>query len=594
MCQRKRFGVVLLLVAGLVSLLSRPVPAQNVLADWGAPGSPRAATGSQPQIIASTSTTPPPVVAGDRLPPPDDGLVSPKPKETVKEKPILPTPPVLSLPGVQPVGFVAETAKEPVPQAALPTAKIPQPVEPLGSSGKWENAAGLAIVVVGPADTVPGQAVACQIQVKNTGSHMLAEVGIELPVPPGARIIPTEPEAELQGERLVWKLGNMDARAERVLRLELQSTRAGEIHLCPRATFGPANGLRTSVVRPAFSLAVTGPEGATPGEKIVFQVKVGNHTNAPITSLNLRCTLSEGLIHPEGKEITTDLPDSLMPGQVRSLQLEAQVRSSGRHQINVSATAIGGHRSQASWSVPVSEASLVLTQRGPRQANIGEVLSYRLEISNPGRTAVGPVRLSQVLPEGMAFNSAGSSGSFEVATQSVVWTIPSVQPGELQAVAFTVQGRKPGDWAMPVSAGATGSIEARATHAVRIDATPASSLTVKVQDDRLAINAETVCEARLFNQGTTSMRDARLIVQLPEGLDLVSVEGPTRWQQRGRQVIFEPLPELGPRVDAIYQLRVRAVAGTDLPIQAELNAAGMEKPQQAFRSIQITTMAGGR
>ena len=135
--------------------------------------------------------------------------------------------------------------------------------------------------------------------------------------------------------------------------------------------------------------------------------------------------------------------------------------------------------------------------------------------------------------------------------------------------------------------GAKDITEARATHAVRIDSVPTSSLTLKTQDDRLAINGETVCEVRLFNQGPNNLRDARLVVQLPEGLDLVIAEGPSRWQLRGKQVVFEPMAELRPRVDAIYRLRVRAVKGNDLTIQAELHAAGMEKPQQASRAIQL-------
>jgi uncharacterized repeat protein (TIGR01451 family) len=585
-CQRKRFGVVLLLVAGLVSLLSRPVPAQDTPSSWAAPGAARADAGGQPQVIASTKTTPPPAITGDRLlPPPDDGLSALKAKDAVKETPL--PPPLPTIGEIQQMGYLPPKPKAVETKQSPASPMISQPLESMASQEKWGNAAQLAFLVMGPENAVPGQAVACQIQVKNRGAQMLAEVGVNLPIPPGARIIPTDLDAERQNESLVWKLGNLEPLQERVLRFEVQSIEPGEVYLRPRATFGPGAGLRTSMVRPPFSLSVTGPEGASVGEKVVFNVQVGNHTSSPITNVNLRCELSEGLVHPEGREVTADLAEPLLPSQVRSISLETLVRAPGRHQITVHATAIGGHRGQASWSVPVSEASLVLVQYGPRQANLGETLTYRLEVRNPGRSAVGPVRLSQALPEGVGFGSASTAGMFEVATQSIVWTLPALQPGEMQAVTFTAQGRKPGDWAMPVSAGATGVTEARATHAVRIDSAPMSSLTLKTQDARLAINGETVCEVRLYNQGPNNMRDARLVVQIPEGLDVVTVEGPTRWQQRGKQVVFEPMIELRPRVDAIYRVRVRAVSGTDATIQAELNAAGMEKPQQAFRAIRI-------
>jgi uncharacterized repeat protein (TIGR01451 family) len=579
-CQRKRFGVVLLLLTGLASLPSRPVPAQNVPSSWAAPGALRVDAGGQPRVIASTKTTPPPVSMGDsKLPPPDDGLTAPNAKDAVKDTPV--PPPVLpGISEIRQVGYVPPTPS--------------RPPERVATQAKWERAAQLAVLVQGPENAIPGQPVAYQIQVKNRGAEMLAEVSVVLPIPPGTRIVPTDPDAERQNESLQWKLGNMEPQQERVLRFDVQSIQPGEVHLRPRATFGPGAGLTTSVVRAPFSLSVTGPEGATVGETVVFNVQVGNHTSSPIANVNLRCELSDGLAHAQGREVTADLAEPLLPSQVRAIPLETLVRAPGRQQITVNATAIGGHRGQASWSVPVSEASLVLVQRGPRQANVGEVLTFRLEVRNPGRSAVGPVRLSQTLPEGISFGSASTSGMFEVATQAIVWTLPALQAGEMQAVTFTAQGRKPGDWAMPVTAGATGIAEARATQAVRIDSAPTASLTLKTQDDRLAINGETVCEVRLYNQGPNNMRDARLVVQIPEGLDVVAVEGPTKWQQRGKQVVFEPMAELRPRVDAIYRVRVRAVSGTDATIQAELNAAGLEKPQQAFRAIRITGADGGR
>ena len=595
MRQRKRFGVVLLLVAGLASLPSRPLPAQNAPSGWAAPGAIQAQVGGPPQVIATTKTTPQPAITGDsRLPPPDDGLTAPKAKEAAADTlPPPPISPVLPLPQMQHVGYVAPPPSKAVEMKPVaPT--LPQPPVGPADQGRWQNAASLSVLLVGPENAVPGQPVACQIQVKNRGPQMLAEVGVTLRIPAGARIVPADADTERGDNSVAWKLGNMQPNQERVLRFEVQSSEPGEVHLRPRATFGPGDGLRTAVVRPPFSLSVTGPEKASPGEKVVFTVQVGNHTASPMSNVNLRCNLSDGLVHVVGQEVTTDLAEPLLPSQVRSIQIETTVRTTGQHQIAMNATAMGGHRGQASWSVSVSEAGLSIVQSGPRQANVGEVLTYRLEIRNPGRTAVGPVRLSQALPEGVGFSTASMAGAFEVATQSIVWTLPALQPGEMQSVTYTAQARKPGDWAMPAAATAAGIAEARCTQAVRIDAVPTASLTLKTQDDRLALNGETICEARLYNQGPNAMRDARLVILIPDSLEVVGIEGPTRWQQHGKQIVFEPMAELQPRVDAIYRMRVRAVVGSDSTIRAELNAAGMDTPQQALRAIQIAAPVAGR
>ena len=163
---------------------------------------------------------------------------------------------------------------------------------------------------------------------------------------------------------------------------------------------------------------------------------------ALITNVNLRCLLSAGLTWPEGQEITADLPEPLAPGQVYSLPLEAQ-RERGEQSIHITSTAPGGHRNQATWTVPVHETSLVSLQRGPRQGNAGESMAFRVEVSNPGKSPVGPVRLTQGLPEGSTFASASNGGAYEAAKHAVVWLVPALSAGETQFVTFNVQASKP-------------------------------------------------------------------------------------------------------------------------------------------------------
>ena len=103
-----------------------------------------------------------------------------------------------------------------------------------------------------------------------------------------------------------------------------------------------------------------------------------------------------------------------------------------------------------------------------------------------------------------------------------------------------------------------------ATHAVRIDAAPTVSLTLKTQDDRLAVDGETICEIAPVQPGAErhARRPARRS-RCPRSLEVVGIEGPTRWQVRGQLVVFEPMAELRPRVDAIYRIRVRGVSAPD-------------------------------
>jgi uncharacterized repeat protein (TIGR01451 family) len=436
----------------------------------------------------------------------------------------------------------------------------------------------LSVEVTGPTTTAPGQNLPCQIVVKNVGPLILGSVHVELPIPPGLRVILTKPEAQRESDRVVWPLGNLEANGERRLDIEVQAGHPGELHLAPTARFTASMALRSTVVRPPFAVSVTNADAATVGEKVVLQIQVGNHTTEPVRRVSLRCELPAGLVHPQGQVIEADLGEDLAPGQVRTIQLETQARKPGRQIAALLATADGGHTAKANACVVVAEPTLTLLAHGPRQATLGQDVTMQLELGNPGQRPAGPVMVTQMLPQGVEYLSASGGGVYNPALGSITWSIPELPAEQRQTLTYQLRARQAGDWALASSVQVEGMVPARATHAVQIEAMPAVTLEITPMDDPVGAGRDTTYELRVYNAGPGSARGLRVVAHVPDVMVPVSGDGPTRWQIRGQEVYFEPLPEMRGRVDAVYRVRVRGSRPGQGPFRVQVHAAGLAKP----------------
>jgi hypothetical protein len=64
-------------------------------------------------------------------------------------------------------------------------------------------------------------------------------------------------------------------------------------------------------------------------------------------------------------------------------------------------------------------------------------------------------------------------------------------------------------------------------------------------------------------------------IDLPPELLAVQAEGPARWRITGQRVLFDPLQRLPARMDASFQVRVRAVRSGVGVVRGALNAHGL-------------------
>jgi uncharacterized repeat protein (TIGR01451 family) len=531
-------------------------------------------------VIASSRPQQPPAV-NENVAVPNDGLVPP---------PVGPAAPGAS--GLRQAGFRPEQETEPArtePAPAPPPAPPPKPEDSAAvrvlSSGMGTPAAPsavsgslLAVEVVGPGQVAPDQPLPYEIMVRNPGAVVVGRVRVEDVLPAGARLLWSEPAAEVQGERIAWNLGNLEAGGERRVRVEIQPTGQGELLLSPSATFTAAVGCRTRVVRPPFAVTVQTAETAQRGSAVLFQIQVTNHGPNTLNRVVLRAHLSPGLQHPQGNEVATEL-GNLGPGEMRVVPLETVAAQPGRLIVEAEAAAEGSMQARSRAGVLVTEPALSLRLAWPdglRQAVPGRDVDLRLEVANPGPQAAANVRLVQTVPEGLEFVGASTGGVLDAATKNIVWSLGTLGPGQAQTLMLRLRPRSAGDWTTQGVATADRLAEARAQQSLHVEGAPSLSLEVVGRDDPLEVGAETVYEVRVVNQGSAASPNVRLTAQVPEGLLPVRAEPAARIQQG--QVAFDPLPQLQPQHAILYRIRVRGQRSGDWRFQADLSADHLQRP----------------
>jgi uncharacterized repeat protein (TIGR01451 family) len=510
-----------------------------------------------------------------------------------------PDPPPPGPPSVPPPAPPASTSPAaPAPAAPIPSNGLMSGVlntettagAPPRSAPVSASAALVSVEVLGPEQVGLGQPLAPEIVVRNAGGQPVAEVHVEMPLPPGARVLRADPPVAGKGQPLSWDLGALEVGAERRLKIEVQPGGAGEWNVQPRVTF-TAGGLRARVVRPPFAVEMTADhDQTTQGGRVTFTIRVSNHGDAPVRNIKLTDTLPTGLKHPAGKTVGVPQFGDLQPGETRTIALETTAAEAGKFRNDVIAQADGGIEGRATLDITVAEPALTVRLEGPKQALTQRDLEFNVEVSNPGPAPAAKIRLIQALPPSIEPTAASTGANFDAAQRALIWTLADLPPGQRQRVTFRAKARSAGEWPMYTSVLAENVPETRAANVLRVEGAAALALEARAREERVAVGEETVYEMHVFNQGDAPCTGVRLTAWLPDEVTPLDAQGPMPGKVQQQQVQFLPLGQLPPRGDAVYRIRVRGQRPGKAHVRVEL-AADKERPVQSEISIQVNGLA---
>lgn len=501
---------------------------------------------------------------------------------------------------------------------SLPPASPAQPFTPLPSDGPVvlpPNPANLEVDIVGPPTSGVGQTLTYQITVTNRGSSNLDNIEVTNDSSPSLDFVRSEPAGNLFGTTLRWAIGTLAVGESRTIIAEYRVLRAELVRNCVRAISGTTTAedcADTQVLANALQLDIRGPEAATVGDTLSYEIVISNTSSQPLQSVSVTSSFPPGLLSVFGVG-PLELPviPVLGPGESRTEPLRFTAVQPGNHCHQVDAWAPDGSRAQKQLCVNVLPGNagvppitgttpppIRVVVSAPPVASVNQMVLLRAEIMNQGSAPLTGVTVTyrgtpEVQAQRATTNHMGDGTTLR-------WDVPSLQPGqpmlfEVNGLTLSAAAQACIRFEVQSSEGATGEDQ----QCMRIDPAPLGGIDTPPQTpglgEGLAVrivrgpsggDGTLRFDVDIANRDATDHSEVVLTIRTPEGTQYLSANGPpgvqALFQADTRTVDFSPILSLRSTEQVRFQIFVRAVQATAGRFEAKVSSRESPEPVTAL------------
>jgi uncharacterized repeat protein (TIGR01451 family) len=448
-------------------------------------------------------------------------------------------------------------------------------VTPDNPSGRQEPAVSLEWMGTGVAKV--GQPGDYALVIRNTCNIPVQQVIVRVRIPAGLTVMGTEPHANNEGGILVWELGTLMAKQERSLSMKLQADAKGDITPQAWVTFTGSSVMRIRVREPKLALKTSAPDKALVGDPVAFTLTVSNPGDGSADQVKIQAILSEGLENARGNKIDFDI-GNLAAGESRNVTLLCATRGGGVQKCEATAVAEGGLSARDASSINVIMPRLDLHLVGPRLRYLERKALYTLRVTNPGDAPATNVTVADMVPPGFKVLAASDGGRHDSQTRTVSWFLGEVGPGQTREVKLEVQAIAAGDHKHKATAVGARGLRSEAELITRVEGLSALMVEMVDTEDPIEAGGDTAYEVRITNTGSKTETDIKLIATVPDKMQFKNAQGPVRYREEGKTIIFEPIAALAPRADAIFRINVKAVDPGTVLFKIQVASTNLPEP----------------
>jgi uncharacterized repeat protein (TIGR01451 family) len=454
--------------------------------------------------------------------------------------------------------------------------KVETPLSPDNPTGRQEPAVSLEWV--GAPVAKVGTAGDYALVVRNICNIPVQQVVVRVRVPAGLSVQGSEPKAVTEaGGILQWDLGTILARQERTLQLKLQADAKGDLTPQAWVTFTGSSVMRIRVREPKLTLKCGVSEKVLVGDPAAFTLTVSNPGDGSADQVKIHAVLSEGLEHARGNKIDFDI-GNLAPGESRNVTLLCATRAGGAQKCEASAEAEGGLSCKDAVTLNVIMPRLDLQVAGPRLRYLERKAIYSLKVTNPGDAPATNVTVADMVPAGFKVLAASDGGRHDFQTRTVSWFLGEIGPGQTREVKLEVQAVNPGDHKHKATAVGARGLRAESELMTKVEGLAALLVEMVDTEDPIEAGGDTAYEVRITNTGSKTETGIKLVATVPEKMQFKNAQGPARYQEEGRRIVFEPIEQLAPRADAIFRINVKALQAGIVHFKIQVSSASLTDP----------------
>ena len=415
-----------------------------------------------------------------------------------------------------------------------------------------------------------------------TAQACAANVVVRDTVPANASYVRSEPAATVDGNRLTWQIGNLEAGESRDIKLWLKAEQEGMIVNCASVSADPRTCASTRVVHPAIQLVKKAPTEVVICDPIPMTLTVKNTGSSGLTAVKVNDPLPAGL-SSDGKSSLAFDAGNLAPGESKEFKFNATAAKTGEFVNKATATSAQGVKAEASSTTVVREPVLTVACTAPEQRYMGRPFDVSFSVANKGDTAAAGTVLEVPIPNGLTVKSASNGG--QVSGTKVAWDMGALAANASQKVSATFVAPNAGSFQFNPSA--KGSCAKLVSSACQTRVVGVAAILLEKADDPdpVGIGETTTYTVKITNQGSADDNNVKMVVTIAPELTPVSATG--NGAISGQTVTFPAVPRLAPKEAVSYKIVAKGAKAGDGRTRFELNSDMLQGPVIAEESTHV-------
>ncbi|MEL6429862.1 MAG: hypothetical protein AAFP22_03170 [Planctomycetota bacterium] len=428
-----------------------------------------------------------------------------------------------------------------------------------------------------PAEVILGVPFEYRIEVQNLTELALEEVQVEDRIPAGLSVDSTQPPARVVGDKAVWDLGALPAGSTKTLTVKGVPSEIGALKTCATVQYESKLCASTNVVAPALEVLLTAPAEGLACDPLDVTVKVTNAGTGDARNVRVTEELPEGLTTLAGqRRILMDF-GTLSSSQSKEQTVKLKAARGGAYTQTASAEANGGIEAAAApITTLLREPKLEVALEADRSVVVTRPLNGAITVGNTGDAPSDDTEVRIALPSDVQVLEASDGGQTQGG--SLVWSLGTLDPGASRALSFVLSSEKGQNLVLEAQAGSRCAAEVSASATSEIRGIPALLLEVADESDLILVGEPVVYNIQVTNQGSAKDEAIVIVCEVEEGIEIVEAGGPANGVVEGRTVRFEPVAELAPGEEIVYQVTVRSSKQFDSRFNVSLTSKQKTRP----------------